>query len=232
MSKILKPFSIVLIITLALFLIIGCQQDTTEKTKEAEEETIEETSEGAKNPTKDKPIIIDEDAGTVTIYTEVNGKYFSEPTRHGVVFKDGKNGNKSVLKAWSNQHEFNLALEDLGLQKGNNVTPESPEGTKVEGDVVKVTVTWDDADQDYVWGEVIKAEPDDKGWEIRYGGNDERENTIKTGCIICLDSCAVGITSNATWGWKSFDGQKVKFYGNEDTLPEDGTPVYVTFSEV
>ena len=35
---------------------------------------------------------------SVTIYTQVNGKYFTEPSRHGVVFKDGSNGEKCILR--------------------------------------------------------------------------------------------------------------------------------------
>ena len=35
--------------------------------------------------------------------------------------------------------------------------------------------------------------------DIRFGGNLDNARTFHTGCILCLDSCAVGITSNASY---------------------------------
>ncbi len=214
-------FCRVLVFIFVLFVSLSCQKKEVERVKRVKGD----------KPSRENPMIVDGKEGRVIIYTEVNGRYFTKPTRHGIVFKDGKNGNKSILKAWVNQHDFNLALRRIGLKPGNNVTFDSEEGTKVRGDLLKVTVTWDGAEREYDWGEIVKSEPD-RGWEIRYGGNDEREQEKRTGCILCLDSCAVGITSNARWGWKSFERGKVKFYGNPETLPEDGTPVYVTFSKM
>jgi hypothetical protein len=215
-----KIFYRVLVFIFVLSIPLSCQKKEVENVKKVKGNKL----------SRENPIIVDRKVGKVLIYTEVNGRYFTKPTRHGIVFKDGKNGNRSILRAYINQHDFNLALRGIGLKPGNNVTLDSEEGTIVKGDALKVTVTWDGADRNYDWGEIVKSEPD-KGWEIRYGGNDEREQKKRTGCILCLDSCAVGITSNARWGWKSFDRGKVKFYGNPEILPKDGTPVYVTFSK-
>lgn len=89
-------------------------------------------------------------------------------------------------------------------------------------------VNWAGAQREYDISEVIKSKPD-KGFEIRFGGNKERQAKFKTGCILCLDSCAAGITSNARWGWKSFETGKVKFTGDPDLL-KDGQPVVVSFT--
>ena len=40
------------------------------------------------------PIKIDKEAKTVTVLCTVNGQYFTQPTRHASVFKDGGNGTK------------------------------------------------------------------------------------------------------------------------------------------
>ena len=47
----------------------------------------------------ENPIKVDKEAGTVTVLSQVNGKYFTEATRHASVFKDGSNGAKSVLNS-------------------------------------------------------------------------------------------------------------------------------------
>ena len=45
----------------------------------------------------ENPIVVDKEAGTVTVLSQVNGKYFTEGTRHASVFKEGSNGAKSVF---------------------------------------------------------------------------------------------------------------------------------------
>jgi len=51
-----------------------------------------------------------------------------------------------------------------------------------------------------------------------------------TGCLVCLDSCPVGIASNAAYTYGAIDRRKeVSFTGNKDLLPPDGTVVVITF---
>ncbi len=211
-----------------LTLVFGCQQAAkkTEEVTPKEKVTPKETKKEMP-VTIDNPLKVDTENKKVYVYAEVNAKYFSEPTRHGIVFKDGTNGPKAILKAYAKALDFHDALIKIGAKPGNNVTKESPPGTIVQGDVLNVKVSW--GNKEYNWSDIIIAEPD-KGWEIRFGGNYERQKTLNTGCILCLDSCAAGITSNAKWGWKSFDEGKVKFFGNKEILPPDGTGVVVTFS--
>jgi Fe-S-cluster-containing hydrogenase component 2 len=65
--------------------------------------------------------------------------------------------------------------------------------------------------------------------DVRFGGNLDRSKAKQTGCILCLDTCPVGITSNASHPQGSFDGKLVEFKGNKDVLPADGTGVIVSF---
>jgi len=175
---------------------------------------------------KANPMIVDKVAKTVKIYTEVNAKYFVEPTRHGIVFKDGSNGEKSILKAWTNQNDFYNGLIDIGAKPGNNLTLETV--AAVAGDPLDVTITWNGAGKQIPLYDAI-IDSQNKKADFRFGGNQDRAKTIKTGCILCLDSCPVGITSNATYPQKSFDNKQVEFRGNKAVLPADGTPVVVTF---
>lgn len=68
--------------------------------------------------------------------------------------------------------------------------------------------------------------------DIRFGGNLDNARTFHTGCILCLDSCAVGITSNASYPSGTTQGDEVRFFGNDKVLPPDGTRVSVIFRRV
>ena len=49
---------------------------------------------------------------------------------------------------------------------------------------------------------------------------------------MCLDSCPIGITSNAVYTYGAVEDKKeVVFNGNEAVLPDDGTYVAITFSK-
>ena len=176
-----------------------------------------------------KPLAVNKEEGIVQVYTEVNGKYFATPTRHGVVFKDGKNGDKSIFVAYANQNDFHAALEELGAVPGDNLTLETED--TVEGSELEISVFWEGADKEYSVNEII-VDSTGKTFAPKFGGNKVRAAEIKTGCIFCLDSCPVGISSNSAHQQKSFDGGHVEFKGNQEVLPADGTPVVVTFKLV
>ena len=183
---------------------------------------------GISQPTKNTPLVVDEAKGEVHLYTEVNGRTFAESTRHGIVFKDGSNGDKPVLIAYADQLAFHDALEKIGAKPGNTLQADSPAGTKVTGDVLRVTMRWGDTVYDFAHG--IKQEPATEAIQVHFGGNREAAAAKHTGCILCLDSCAVGITSNSGWGWNSWASGSVKFFADETVFPAAGSAVIVTFS--
>ncbi len=220
----LRPLSIVLAIFLLSTLLLGCSAAKDEAQKPAKEQAVEKA--GTNDPTKDNPLVVDKEKGVVKIYTETNAKYFVEPTRHGIVGDGGSNCDKSVLKAFVKPADFYQALIDISAKAGNNVELTSPAGTMVQGDILKITATIDGNDYDF--SELIKADSG-KGWEPRFGGNLANANKLKTGCILCLDSCPVGITSNAKYGFMEFHDKKVKFFAKQDILKEDKKPVVVSF---
>ncbi|MFZ3101687.1 MAG: YdjY domain-containing protein [Desulfitobacteriaceae bacterium] len=206
----------ILIVSLA-----GCGASQPSQAK-----AVAPATEQAAQVSKTNPIIVDKVAKTVKMYTEVNGKYFVEPTRHGIVFKDGSNGEKSILKGWGNQNDFYNALIDIGAKPGNNLTLETV--AAVQGDPLDVTITWNGAGKAIPLYDAI-LDSQNKKADFRFGGNQAQAKTKNTGCILCLDSCPVGITSDATYPQKSFDSKQVEFRGNKAVLPADGTPVIVTF---
>lgn len=175
------------------------------------------------------PLKIDKADKSITILAMVNGKYLTENTRHAIVFKDGKYGDKPVFTALANQHEFYKAMIELGAVAGNNMTKENAMSTKVEGQKVSLSVTWNGAGKSYDINEVI-SDSNKLPIDMRFGGNEKNSLEFNTGCIACLDSCPVGIISNHTYTMGAVEKRnEVKFNGNAAVLPKDGTLIAITF---
>lgn len=206
-----KLLTIISMTILSAILIVGCAKNSN-------------TGNGQ---TADKLMTISKDKKEVRMTAEVNGKYFTESTRHGVVFKDGSNGEKSVLRGLVSPVDFHQALLDIGAKPGNNVKLEDMDkGVKVEGDKLEVFVTWEGLNKEIPFNDIIKSS-DPRPMDVKFGGNLDRAKEKNTGCILCLDSCAVGITSNSSY--ETGASKTVKFNGNSDVLPKDGTKVTVIF---
>lgn len=176
--------------------------------------------------TADANIVVNKEKKEVSYYAEVNGKYFTEPTRHGIVYSGGSNGEKAVLRGLGDEKVFYDAMISVGFKPGNNLTMEDmTKGVKVEGEALDVFISWD-GQEEIPFADIIKAS-EEREMDIRFGGNIENAKAKNTGCVLCLDSCAVGITSNASY--ETGSSEKIKFYGKDDVLPDDGTKVKVTF---
>jgi ferredoxin/predicted small secreted protein len=184
---------------------------------------------------QETPIYVDKEKNEVKVWATVNGKYLVEPTRHGMNWTEGAYGDQSVLKAHANPLAFNEALMELGgtpaVDKGGDASEqfeETPEGKFIKGDQVNVSVSWDGSGKQYDINEVMV---DSTGKELVYhfGGNYDAAQNKMTGCYMCFDSCPVGITSNASHPTGTFESGKAEFHGNPDILPEDGTPVVLTY---
>lgn len=210
-------FCLLFLLTLGL---AGCV-NVGQKKADAEKMAVDTVS-------AEKPIAVDKEKKTVTVLATVNGKYFKSPTRHAVVYKGGKFGDKSVFQALGNQMDFYNALLDIGAKPGDNMTLENAAQTHVQGDVLDVKVIFDGKEID-----INDAILDSKAnkIEMHFGGNKVNAEEKNTGCIACLDSCPVGIVSNTTYKYGAVEKTKeVEFYGNEKVLPKDGTPVAIRFT--
>ncbi|GCD10890.1 YdjY domain-containing protein [Clostridium tagluense] len=183
--------------------------------------------------TEAKVLVVNKEAKEIKMLCEVNGKYFKEATRHGIVFAKGSNGEKSVLRGLADEKEFHQALLDIGAKPGNNLKAAdmkatADKGVAVDGDKLNAVVTWEGQDKEIPFADIIKASVE-KPMDLRFGGNLESAKKNNTGCVLCLDSCATGITSDAAYPTGTTQNKVVKFYGDEDVLPEDGKVVTVTF---
>ena len=177
--------------------------------------------------TKANPIMVDQAKETVSLLAEVNGKYLYAPTRHAVVFEGGGNGNKSVFRALVNVEPFHKALVEIGAKAGENMTFKNKEKTHVQGDVLLVTVTWEEAEREYDLDEVI-TDSNGKSIVMRFGGNLPAALKKRTDCLLCLDSCPVGIVSNFTYTYGAVEKRgEVSFMGNRNLLPPNGSVVVI-----
>ena len=169
-----KKAIIAAVLFVIMMVFVGCSSNDGGNSADSQKQ-----EEKAKTPDQvggvslENPIKVDKEAGTVTVLSQVNGKYFTEGTRHASVFKDGSNGAKSVFTSYGNHEDFYNALVEIGAEPGNNMTPDNASTTKVEGTPIDLKVTWNGADKEYDVNEVIK---DSNGNKIafKFGGNYER----------------------------------------------------------
>lgn len=185
-------------------------------------------------PTKQNPLMIDSRSRRVLIYTEVNEKGDRKISAHfGVVYKEGKLAEKALLKAYVNPLEFHDALINIGAKPGNNLTDDS-RGKYVEGDRLEITVTWPGLNKEIPFKDIL-TDSGGRGFEIRFGGNRISSAAENSGCLTCLESCWVGITSNAAYpvasSLRRFFSPNSQFSINRKVLSAaGGDPVILIYS--
>jgi hypothetical protein len=181
----------------------------------------------------DLPIEVNKEKREVIVQAEVNGKYFDAPTRHGVSYVGGSNGEKSVLRALSSAKDFHEALAEIGAVPGDNVKMDDmkagpDKGISVDGSKLNVFVTWEGSKGEIPFDDLIKAS-EERPSDYRFAGNLEAAKSTNAGCLLCMDSCAAGITSNASYPVGTTQHNIVEFVGDKNVLPPDGAKVSVIF---
>ena len=230
-------------------LLVACEPktdtttDKTEDTKTAEstettdteEKTDDKDADGCDDATlngvtEENPIKIDKDAKSVTIYTKYNGKFETEATRHLVICKDGKLSDKSIFSSYVSPTDFYNALVEVGAEAGNNMNADNAATTKSEGSKLELTLAWAGQEGTVGIDDVVK-DSNGKALDIRFSGNIDNSKEFNTGCITCLDSCFVGITSNGEYPLGAIEESKtVEFSVDADKAPADGTAVAITYT--
>ncbi len=175
------------------------------------------------------PFRVDAKEKSLSVIAEVNKKYLSQTTHHGIVSTTGKLVNKALFRAFVDPKTLHEGFIGLGFKPGNNMTMKNKEKTFVEGEPLDVFVTWRGARKTYRFNEVV-SDSNGKPIDLRFGGNLVKALEMNTGCLICLDSCPVGITSNRTYTYGAIENRKeVGFTWNKSiSLPEDML-VLITF---
>ena len=183
-------------------------------------------------PTRIEPLRVDLIHKRVLIYTEVNPQALNQSTPHwGVVFQGGKLNEKAILQAFCKPQELHDALLQIGARPGNNLTLRSSEEV-IGGDELLVSVTWPGLSRPLGLADILE-DSSGKGFRIRFGGNRQRAVEEQTGCITCLESCPIGITSNAAHptisSFKRVISPNSQFKGKAEKLPRQGG-VILTYS--
>jgi len=176
-------------------------------------------------PTKAHPLLADAKNKRVLIYVEVNPKNHGNSNPHWcVVFQGGKLKDKAILQAFCSPQEFHDALLQIGARPGNNLTLRSS-GEVIEGDELAVTVTQPGLAKNLGLADIVD-DSSGKGIRIRFGGNRQRASEENTGCITCLESCPIGITSNAAYpaigSFKRLVSPNSQFKLKNDKIPLQG----------
>ena len=69
------------------------------------------------------PIKVDKEAKTITVLCSINGQYFTQPTRHASIFKDGGFGTKSIFTSYGKPLDFYDALIEIKkVETGQPIT--------------------------------------------------------------------------------------------------------------
>jgi len=183
-------------------------------------------------PTRENSTLVDKAGKRVLVYTEVNEKNLHETNPHwGIVFKDGKFGENAILKSFANPLAFHDALLQTGSNPGNNLTKDVI-GKSVEGDALQVTATWQGLGKELSIGDIF-YDKTGKGFEIKFGGNRKAAEEMNTGCITCLESCWIAITSNAKYPTITSATRAISpnslFKGRPEVLPGGNKPVIVIY---
>lgn len=223
-------FNVLMVSIMTMFILSACSGESNSSESKGEETKWEVS--------KETPIYADVEKKIVKVYATVNGKYLVNPTRHGLNWNEGKYGNQAVFNAYADPLDFVDALIKVdsvpAVDKGGDASKEFEEtsdGKFIKGDKVDVSITWENAKKDYDINEVM-VDSSGKDLVYRFGGNYDAAKKMVTGCFMCFDSCPVGVISNSNQAVGTFDSGAVEFRGNADILPEDGTPVVLTYSFV
>lgn len=244
----MKKIKFLAMLLMVSLLLVACgpkTDTTTDKTEENKTAESTETTDTEKTDDKDadccddatlngvseeNPIKIDKDAKSVTIYTKYNGKFETEATRHLAIFKDGKLSDMSIFSSYVSPEDFYNALEEIGAEAGNNMNADNAATTTSEGTQLDLTLAWAGQEGTVGIDDVVK-DSNGKALDIRFSGNIDNSKEFNTGCITCLDSCFVGITSNGEYPLGAIEESKtVEFSVDADKAPEDGTPVAITYT--
>ncbi|WP_300408791.1 YdjY domain-containing protein [Lagierella sp.] len=213
---------LLLVFVIACLMVTGCAKGNNKGT-DSEASPMQGVSESS-------PLAVDKEKKTVTLYTTFNGKFLTEPTRHLVIYNKGKLADMSVFSSYVSPEDFHKALEDIGAKPGDNMTPDNASKTLTEGMPLKVTLYWAGNENGTDVNDAI-VDSNGKKIDMKFSGNLQNSKDFNTGCISCLDSCFVGITSNATYPLGAIEETKeVEFKPDAEKLPKDKEPVAIVYS--
>lgn len=185
-------------------------------------------------------VTVDKAKKTVTIYAKVNGKYFTKSTRHFMVDQNGFNKGLGILSSYCSPKDLYNGLVKAGgtswsktagvsLKPGEKNTKGNAENKAFSS--IDVSVSFDG--ETHSLSECLttkRAGSKAPKLNMIFTGNPAAASKTKSGCMVCLDSCYIGIVANNEYGMCVIDDGNPTVYGRSDVLPEDGSVVKVIFT--
>jgi len=184
-------------------------------------------------PTRGNPVELDMQRRVIKLYTELRLRHLTETTPHwGIGYSKGKLADKFILSSPVEPVTFHDALIRIGARAGNNLSFDGY-GKFVKGDRLTLSAQWPGL-RTSVGIKDIFYDSAGKGFDIRFGGNRTAASEKKTGCLTCLESCPIGITSNAVYPHLSTLQRILRpnssFRGKPEVLPaKEAIPVVVFY---
>ena len=184
-------------------------------------------------------VIVDTSEKTVTIKAKVNGTYFVKSTRHLMIDRKGFNKGMAILESYCYPEDlYNGLVKAGGVSWSKSADKELKSGEKISKSnaenknysTMDITVSWDD--ETHKLSECLTTK---RGGttapklNMVFSGNPKASAKTYSGCMVCLDSCYIGIVSNSEYGLCDIDNGKPQVFARSDVLPDDGTVVNVTF---
>lgn len=167
----------------------------------------------------DTAMVVNEEAGTISMNIESTG--YADSTIHAIVNEEGSNAEMTLFATKAQTGDFYDALKQLGAEDGNNIALDDESGT-IEGTALDVNVEM--GTETCSFADLFTAS-EEREMDMRFGGNLEVNQEYATGCIMCLESCPAGITSNAAYQY-----QEEITFGPSGQMPEAGAHVIATFT--
>lgn len=184
-------------------------------------------------PTRGNPLEVDVPGRVVRLYTELRLRHLTETTPHwGIGYSGGKFADKFILVSPAEPVAFHDSLIRIGARAGNNL-PLDGYGKFVDGDRLTLSAQWQGLKAPIRISNLF-YDSAGRGFDIRFGGNRTVAAEKKTGCLTCLESCPIGITSNAAYPHLSTLQRMLRpnssFRGKPETLPrKESLPVVVFY---
>lgn len=184
-------------------------------------------------PTSGNPVMVDTARRIVKLYTKLQLRHLTETTPHwGIGYSEGKLADKFILVSPAGPVALHDALVRIGARAGNNL-PLDGYGKFVDGDRLILSAQWPGLPTPVGLNEIF-YDSAGKGFDIRFGGNRAIAAEKKTGCLTCLESCPIGISSNAVYPHLSTLQRMLRptssFRGKPERLPnKEAVPIVVFY---
>ena len=184
-------------------------------------------------------VVVNTAAKTVTIKASVNGTYFTKSTRHLMIDRKGFNKGLAILDSYCYPEDLYNGLvkaggvswsssKDKTLKNGEKISKGNAENKNYS--TMSVTISWEGESHDL--SECLTTTRGGSSapkLNMVFSGNPKAAAKTYSGCMVCLDSCYIGIVSNSEYGLCDIDNGKPTVFARSDVLPDDGTVVDVTF---